>query len=87
MVERNEVHVELEEQRCLIEQQQFQLQRQQRHIQLLRQMTMAMQSELDALRAEVQPRARSTPRRHGNGHRHIPTSPRPDESISTRDQP
>jgi hypothetical protein len=68
MVERNGFDAELEEQRCLIEEQQFQMQRQERHIQLLRQFTVALQNELDALRSEVHTRSQPAPQKPGDGH-------------------
>ncbi len=68
MVERNTIHPELEEQRCLIEQQQVQIQRLQRHLQLQAQLTTVMQSELDALRVALQATPPTRSRRRSNSN-------------------
>lgn len=87
MVDRSRVHAELEQQRCLIEQQKVEMQRQQRQIQLLRQLTVALQSELDALRAEVQTTsAQPMPRGPGNGNEHLTASHLTRETMASRDE-
>ena len=70
MDQRNKIRPELEEQRCLIEQQQVQIQRLQRQLQLQAQLTAVMQSEFDAMRVALQPSLppRSRSRSNGNVH-------------------
>jgi hypothetical protein len=68
MFDESRVPMELEEQRCLIEQQQVEIQRQRHQIRLLRELTVAMQGELDALRAVLHTSPPSMSRRPSNGH-------------------
>jgi hypothetical protein len=69
------VRVELEEQRCLIEQQQITIQRQQRKLELQLRLTAEMQEELDRIRLVLQqaapglyPTPASLTGGNGNGH-------------------
>jgi invasion protein IalB len=69
------VRVELEEQRCLIEQQQVTIQRQQRKLELQLRLTAEMQEELDRIRLVLQqaapglyPTPASLTGGNGNGH-------------------
>ena len=54
MPDRRGVHAELEEQRCLIEEQQVEIQRQRRRLQLQVNVTALIQTELDAIKATLQ---------------------------------
>lgn len=69
------LRVELEEQRCLIEQQQITIQRQQRKLDLQLRLTADMQAELDRIRLALQqaapvlyPTQASSTGGNGNGH-------------------
>ena len=71
------VRVELEEQRCLIEQQQITIQRQQRKLELQLRLTAEMQEELDRIRLVLQqaapglyPMPASLTGGNGNGNSH-----------------
>ena len=87
MVGMTKVRAELEEQRCLIEQQQVEIQRLRRRIQLQTRLTQSIQAELDALKASVQRVAPIPPpqrgnRGNGNG-RHAARPARPETMFSS----
>jgi len=70
MVQKNTIYPELEEQRCLIEQQQVQIQRLQRQLQLQAQLTTIMQSELDSMRVALQVISPPSSRNRSNRNAH-----------------
>ena len=73
MVNQTKVRAELEEQRCLIEQQQIEIQRLRRKSQLQTRLIESVQVELDALKGTAQrvapvPSPNQGNRDNGNGH-------------------
>ena len=60
MLNRAHVLSELEEQRCLFEEQQIELQRMKRHITLQRQLIALVQTELDPLKSHFPPGRKQT---------------------------
>ena len=83
------VRVELEEQRCLIEQQQITIQRQQRKLELQLRLTAEMQEELDRIRLVLQqaaPGLYPTPASliGGNGNGHLDAGRRQRAGVSDR---
>jgi len=88
MVDKTKVRAELEEQRCLIEQQQIEIQRLLRKSQLQTWLIESVQVELDALKGSLQRVAPISPNQgnRGNGNGRHAARPLRSGTMSSSDQ-
>jgi hypothetical protein len=70
MAERNSVRMELEELRCIVEQQQSELQRLKRHVEVQFRVSSELMAALDEMKIAPPAVAASSPSHHGNGNGH-----------------
>ena len=84
------VRVELEEQRCLIEEQHVKIQRQQHQIEVQRRLTADMQAQLDAIQLTLRgasPIHSAQPPRASNGNGHLARAGRSPSASPARRGP
>jgi hypothetical protein len=83
MLDPTQVVAELEEQRCLIEQQRVEIQRMQRHITLQRELLGIILTELETLKNHPPTSRKRTTRKPTNGHERVMTSRDSSEGMSS----